>query len=181
METMSTVGETLEDALFISNAGLILLSPFLPRYFETLGMLENKTFRDVEAVTRAVHLLQYLATGQTETAEHFLVFNKILCDLPIESPIPLGIDITQEEIDLSASLLNAVLQNWEMMKNSSVENLCGSFILREGRLLEEKDRWDLHVEHQPFDVLLSSLPWTISMINLPWMQKRIDVEWQTKP
>lgn len=178
---MNTSEETPEEALFISNAGLVLLSPFLPRYFETLGILENKAFKDVEAATRAVHLLQYLATGQTETAEHLLVFNKILCGLPIESPIPLGIDITQEEIDLSASLLNAVLQNWEMMKNSSVENLCGSFILREGRLLEEKDRWDLYVEHKPFDLVLSSLPWTISMINLPWMQKRIDVEWQTKP
>lgn len=178
---MSTVGETLEEALFISNAGLIILSPFLPRYFDTLGMLENKTFRNVEAATRAVHLLQYLASGQTETAEHLLVLNKILCGLQIASPIPLDIDITEEEIDLSASLLNAVLQNWEMMKNSSVENLRGSFLLREGRLLEEKDRWGLHVEHKPFDVVLSTLPWTISMVNFPWMQKRIDIEWQTKP
>jgi|GEM_PF-1376676 len=181
LETVDTAGETLEEAVFVSNAGLILLSPFLPRYFETLGMLRNKAFKDVEAATRAVHLLQYLATGQTETAEHLLVFNKILCALPIESPIPIAIEITQEEVDLSASLLNAVLQNWEIMKNSSIENLCGSFLLREGRLLEEKDRWDLHVEHKPFDLVLSSLPWTISMINLPWMQKRIDVEWRTTP
>lgn len=90
--------------LFVSNADLILLWPFLPRYFETLGILDNKVFKDVEAASRAVHLLQFLATGQTETSEQLLVFNKIRCGLPVESSIPLSIEITQEEENHSTYL-----------------------------------------------------------------------------
>jgi len=173
--------DTIDDYIYINNAGLIILSAFLPRYFTTLEMLEDKQFKSDEAAKRAVLLLQYLATKQTETPEHLLVFNKILCGLSIHDPVPFSIELTDSEKELSQFLLNSVLQNWEMMKNSSIENFCGAFLLREGRLIEENKRWTLHVEHKPYDMVLEHLPWTISMINLPWMNKRIDVEWRTQP
>ncbi len=172
-------GPVLEDALYIHNAGLVILAPFLPRYFDALEMVKNQAFVSEEAAARGVHLLQYLASGLTETEEHLLVFNKILCGLPLETPVPLSIEPTEKELATSGQLLNSVLQNWEKMKNSPVENLRGTFFIREGRLLENEQSWQLKVESKSFDILLEFLPWTYSMVKLPWMSKRIDVEWKT--
>ncbi len=173
--------ESLEDHLFISNAGLVILAAFLPRYFDTLGMLEDKQFKNDEMAARGVLLLQYLATGQSEIPEYHLVFNKILCGLNIDFSVPQSIELSDEEEKMSSLLHTSVLQNWEMMKNSSIENFRGAFLLREGSLGEEETTWVLQVEHKPYDIVLSSLPWTISMVNLPWMKKRVKVEWRTQP
>lgn len=178
METDATL---LEEPIYIHNAGLVILAPFLKRYFQTLGLVEGRSFQDPEQAARAVHLLQYLVSGQSETPEHLLVFNKVLCGLPIETPIPISIEISEEEIEVSSQLLNSVLQNWDKMQNSTEENLRGSFLIRNGRLMEGTDRWSLTVEPASYDILLEFLPWTISTVMLPWMSKRVEVEWKTVP
>jgi len=172
--------ETKEEIIVVQNAGLILVAPFLPRLFGTLNLLENQMFTSVEAAVKSVHLLQYLATGLTETPEQSLVFNKVLCGLSLETPIPLRVELSEDEKDLCMSLLKAVLSNWEIMKNSSVVNLRGAFLLREGTLREQPDRWLLHVEKKTYDIVLDYIPWTISMVKLPWMEKRIEIEWKKK-
>jgi hypothetical protein len=169
-----------DEILLVPNAGLILVAPFLPRLFKSLNLLENQVFVDEAAACKAVHLLQYLATGQMETPEHLLVFNKILCGLPLETPVPLGAELSEAETDMCMSLLNAVIGNWEIMKNTSVTNLRGAFLLREGSLKEETERWFLHIEKKAYDIVLEYIPWTISMVKLPWMDKRIDIEWKKK-
>ncbi|NRB51208.1 MAG: hypothetical protein HRU41_26285 [Saprospiraceae bacterium] len=170
----------MEDSLYIHNAGLVILGPFLPRYFSELDMLEDKQFRSIEDAERAVLLLQYLCAGQTEMAEHLLVFNKVLCGLSISDPVPIEIELTDLEQEVSHLLFHSVLQNWEQMKNSSVENLQASFLLREGLLREEDNGWTLHVESAGYDILLEFLPWTLSIVSLPWMTKRIEVVWPTR-
>ena len=66
------------------------------------------------------------------------------------------------------------------MQNTSIPNLRGAFLIRDGLLSEKEDRWTLHVENKAYDIVLEYLPWTISMIKLPWMHKRIDVAWRKK-
>lgn len=171
--------DEFNETIYISNAGLVILAPFLPRFFQQLGRMEDGSFITAADAERAVHLLQYLASGQQETEEYLLAFNKILCGLPLDHPVPSSIEITAEETDMVNSLLSAVLQNWEKMSNSTIENLRGSFLLRDGRLEEEGDRSRLRVESKGFDILLSFLPWTISVVHLPWMEKRVEVEWRT--
>lgn len=173
--------DTVEEMIVVQNAGLVLLAPFLPRLFTQLNLLENKAFADEQAALKSVHLLQYLATGQTETPEHSLVFNKVLCGLSLETPVPLSVDLSEAEKEMCMSLLNAVLSNWEKMKNSSVPNLRGAFLLREGHLREQEDRWLLYIEKKAYDIVLDYIPWTFSMVKLPWMDKQIDVEWTKKP
>lgn len=170
----------MEDYLYIHNAGLVILSPFLPRYFSQLDMLEDEQFRSLEDAHRAVLLLQYLCSEQTETPEHMLVFNKVLCGLSVDDPVPSRIELTDSEKEVSHLLLNSVLQNWEQMKNSSVDNLRGAFILRDGRLKENENSRTLDVEPKPFDLILDYLPWTLSIISFPWMTNKIDVVWRTK-
>lgn len=169
-----------DEAITVHNSGLVILAPYLIRYFDTLHLLEKQAFIDAAAAERGVHLLQYMASRQTQTPEHLLVFNKILCGLPLHTPVSLGIDLTEEEEKLSAFLLNTVLQNWEIMRNSTVANLQGAFILRDGLLREKTDSWQLHIEKKSYDIVLDYLPWTVSMVKLPWMEKRIEVEWKKK-
>lgn len=169
----------MEDALLIHNAGLVILAPFLPRYFSKLNMLEDGIFKDAEAAMRGVLLLEYLVSGRTEVPEHELVFNKVLCGVEIAQPVLGFIELSEAEETISQQILEAVLGNWDKMSNSTVENLRGSFLMRGGLLLEKEEHWSLTVESVAYDILLNYLPWTISVTNLPWVTKRIETEWST--
>jgi hypothetical protein len=169
----------MEESLYIHNSGLSILVPFMPRYFERLNMLDGKAFRSEEDATRGVLLLEYLASGRTEVGEHELVFNKILCGLDVSTPVPTALELTEQETEISQQMLNAVLQNWNKMSNSTVEGLRSSFLLREGLLREQDEHWSLQVSSAPHDALLSFLPWSISVISLSWADKQLQVEWNT--
>jgi hypothetical protein len=170
---------TMEEVIYIHNSGLVILAPFLNRYFTMLDMLEDKVFRSEDDAVRGVLLLEYLASGRTEVAEQELVFNKVLCGLDITTPVPSTLKLTDEEIQASKQMLDAVLQNWDKMNNSTIANLRGSFLLWEGLLGEHNDHWSLKVSSAGYDILLSFLPWTISVISLSWVDKRLEVDWET--
>jgi hypothetical protein len=177
---MSTEEHPPDEAIFIENAGLVILAPFLPRYFTLLNRIPEGAFIGQGQAIRGAQLLQYAATGQTEHPEHLLVLNKILCGISPSTPLPLSIDLTEEEKTVTDQLLHAVLQNWDKMSNSSVENLRGSFLLRSGLLIESEGHWTLRIESAGYDVLLRFLPWTISVVQLPWMENDIAVDWNTQ-
>lgn len=166
-----------DDKIFISNAGLVILHPFLTTYFSRLGMVEKGNFVSEESRLRAVHLLQYLAFGTTEHEEHELVLNKILCNIPIEAPVVREIEITDEEKKISGELLHAVIANWEKLKNTSAESFQASFLQRDGALTHGEEGWNLKVEKRGYDVLLQTLPWGLGMIKISWMPEFIVVEW----
>lgn len=163
--------------MYIQNAGLVIAAPFLKKYFITLGLLDGEAFTDETAALRAVRLLEYVASGRTEAAEHELVFNKVLCGLPLTTPVPENIALTEHEVVTTRQLLKAVLYNWEQMGNSSVENLQGSFFMRNAQLNDAEDHWSLLVESAAYDVVLGFLPWTISVIHLPWMPIPVITTW----
>lgn len=169
----------LEEALYIHNAGLVILAPFLPRYFKMLEMTEEKQFINDTMAVRGAQLLHYLVTGQTSTPEHLMVLNKIMCGVDLLTPVPAELELNELEIETSNQLLNAILQNWDKMSGSTVENLRGSFLIRDGMILEHSDSWALKVESKAYDIILSFLPWAISMISLPWMEKQLETEWNT--
>jgi hypothetical protein len=166
-----------DNSFFISNAGLVLLNPFLPAFFETLGLIENNAFRDAGSTQRAIHLLEYLVTGSEQPLEAGLIFNKILCGWPIEMPLSRFTKLTEIEKNEARSMLEAVIAHWTALKNSSPEALQEAFLQHSGKLTHEDDSWRLVVETKPFDMLLQQLPWTISAIKLPWMQNILFVDW----
>ncbi len=167
----------IDEPLVVKNAGLVILQPFIPRYFDALGLVKNKFFVSQEAQFKAIHLLQYLATKQLETPENELVFNKILVGLPINTPVPLSVEISQEEIDFSESLLQGAIANWSRMKTMSPDALRSTFIIRNGTIKEEPDRWKLVVEKGGFDVLLRTISWGFTFVRFSWLEKSIFVEW----
>lgn len=169
--------DVLED-VYINNAGLVLLAPYLPRYFDMLGLMDGKEFKDLVAAERGAHLLQYLVNESTDSFEYQLVLNKLLCGVGTGVPICKSIDITDQEKEASESLLQGIIANWPVLKNTSVEGLRESFLQREAHLQLKADAWHLLVQTKAFDMLLDSLPWGYSTIKLAWMKNPIYVEWR---
>lgn len=164
-----------KEGIYIENAGLVLLHPFLSLYFEALGVINGD---EMLLPDRALCLLHYLATGQSKAPEYDLALPKILCGLSIFDPISNEGDITENESIESIALLSSVIIHWSALKNTGPDTLRGTFLLRPGKLfLREDGSWLLQVESHNFDVLIDQLPWGISMIKLPWMKQLLIVEW----
>lgn len=166
-----------DETLFVNNAGMVLLHPFISTYFSRVGLTEGVEFTSIDAQHKATHLLQYLVNNARQTPEEEMVLNKVLCGLPIDEPIVGEIEITDHEKETAHGLLNAVIQNWDKLKNTSVEGLQASFLQRAGMLTEREDGWMLKIEQRSFDLLLQTLPWGLSMIKYPWMNKTVYIEW----
>ncbi|WP_316815117.1 contractile injection system tape measure protein [Pedobacter nyackensis] len=165
------------DKLYVGNAGLVLLHPFLGTYFTRLNLIEKGQFTDLEARGRAVHLLQYLAFKTSENPEHELVLNKILCNYPLHEPLPLEITMTTEEINLSAELLQVVIQRAGKLSASSEDGFRVSFLQRDGVITETAEEWTLRVDQRGYDLILQTLPWAFGMIKFQWMDKPMITEW----
>ena len=171
-DSFSKTGE-----IFINNAGLVILWPYLPRFFQSLGLVEGKQFVDVAAMHRAAGLLQFLADGLPETPEYLLAFNKVLCGLPWDEVLEFGEPVTEAEAEECDVFLQAVIANAPVLKNMSVDGFRGTFLLRKGMLRPLADMWELHVEKETYDVVLNQFPWSWKLVKLPWLEKVVVVEW----
>lgn len=166
------------DHLFISNAGLVIIHPYLPTLFERLNLFENKTFKDEESRAYAVCLLEYLVRGETTIEEPNLALNKLFCGWPMTSALASLPKLSEDDKKLGDSLLEAVIQNWNALGDITINGFRESFLVREALLSQKSEEWQLKVEQKAFDILLTQLPWTISSVLLPWMNKRVSVEWK---
>jgi hypothetical protein len=175
---LSFEGEAFLEEILVRNAGQVLATPYLPRLFGMLGLLEGSGFRDEERAGRAAHVLQYLVDESTDAPEHVLSLNKILCGLPPETPVMRVSDLTEEEKDAVDGLLRAMIAHWGKLGNTSAQGLRQSFFQRDGRLRLRENSWRMLVETRAFDMLLDGLPWAFSVIRHPWMTRTLYVEWR---
>lgn len=167
-----------ENGIFISNAGIVLLHPFLSTFFGRLQLTTGGRFHNTATTEKAVHLLHFLATGKTDSEEHELVIPKLLCELPIQYALRESIELTGEEKEEAENLLAAAIDQWEKLKNISNDALRENFLQRSGKLYTKNDLRYLQVENGSLDVLLDYLPWTLSIVKLPWMKEMLRIEWR---
>lgn len=182
MENNSLVeGQTeFSEVLIISNAGLCLFSPWLPRLFNILGYLDKdqKSFKDTASKIRAVFLLQYFVNSdEKEYRETELTFNRLLVSLPMHIPLPECLILTEMEKDTADSLMTSVKANWRELQNTSVRGFQQSFIARMGHMEQQEEKWLLIVDQKAFDILLRHVPWGFKQIHFPWLKKYIQVNW----
>ncbi len=163
--------------LYITQAGLVLLHPFIQTYLDAVGLLVEDAFRDRQTQQQALYLLHYLATGQTAAPEPELVLPKLLCGWPLNDPVAPDPDLPDATLAEGEALLQTVIGHWQALKNTSPDGLREGFLQREGKLTCTDNGWKLRVEQKAIDVLLSRLPWGISMVTLPWMDGLLAVEW----
>jgi hypothetical protein len=166
-----------KSGIYIRNAGLILLWPFLKNYFAALGLLAGEKFKSTEEQHKAALLLQYALDGKKKFAEHQLPLNKILCGLPVDEPLRTDLKISKKEIEETEELIESAIETWKAIGKVSVEGFRQSFLQREGRLQQTENGWNLKVERKTIDVLLDKIPWMISMVRLKWMKQMIYVDW----
>jgi hypothetical protein len=161
--------------IYIQNAGLILLSPFLQTFLEAGDLLkDNKIINPA----KALHAIQYLVTFHTQTPEYELQLNKILCGLPVNAPIPFEIELPEKVLQEAHQLLETVIEYWYALKNTTPSGLQEGFLQRRGKLtLKANGDWLLQIEHKSYDILLESLPWAYNLVKLPWMEQLLWVEY----
>lgn len=169
--------KTFTEGIRIQNSGLVLIWPYLSRLFETTGYLTEGTFTDVAAQQKAVLLLHYLVYKELPEDESPLVLAKILCGLHPAETVSVKGEVGEKWDEIRTELWDAVRSNWDKLKNTSIEGLIESFVIREGILKSVPATWQLTVERKTIDVLMSSLPWPISVIKLKWSKELLTVAW----
>jgi hypothetical protein len=176
-ETDEIIIKPGSQSVYLINAGIIILHPFLTELFTQIGLIEDQKWVNVLKQQKAAAVLEYLATGDNVFFEFDLPLNKILCGIELDDVI-----IPQKELSAKIkseceNLLNQVIQHWSVLKNTSAEALRETFFMRNGKLSKVDNGWLLQVEHKSLDLLLSHLPWGIGLIKLPWMKEMLHVEW----
>jgi hypothetical protein len=167
-----------EDGIYISNAGLVILHPFLHPFFKNLSLLdEDNQFISLDAQIRSAVILYYLQSGQEDYKEWEMPLNKILCGMATDELIPNDITLSNQEKAESDLLLKTVIEYWGALKKASIEAVQTTFLIREGKITFKENHWLIQVERTGVDILLDRLPWGIGTIKLPWLKELIYVEW----
>ena len=167
-----------EEGIFVQHAGIVLIHPFLSSLFKHLQLVEEGNFTGTQSRQKAIGLLHYIATGTASAQEYELVIPKMLCEWPLQMPVEKDMEINEDALDEADNMLQAAIEQWGILKNTSVEGLRESFLQRRGKLYIKNDVLRLQVETSSIDILLDQLPWSVSMIKLPWMKKILRVEWR---
>ncbi|WP_230406370.1 contractile injection system tape measure protein [Flavobacterium fluviale] len=162
--------------LYLDNAGLVLIHPFLKSLFENCKLLnKDNTITHPET---AAHLLHYIATGKEQDYENAMGFEKFLCNIPLAQPIERNIVLSEEMKKEAVAMLQAVVSNWEVMKTASAELLQNEFLQRPGKLsIKGDDTPTIIIERKTQDILLDKLNWNLSIIKLAWKKRILYVNW----
>lgn len=176
-EQMQDDTDLEKESVFIQAAGLVLLHPFLSELFEQTALWDGESWLSDEAQLRAVLLLLYLTYGDVDVPEYRLLLHKILAGLELETVLQAVPALTPEELSACDELLDAVIQHWKALRNTSPDGLREGFLLREGKLTPSDKGYRLHIEKRTEDILLSHLPWGYSIVQLPWMSGLLNISW----
>jgi hypothetical protein len=167
------------EGLLGSNAGLVLLHPFLHYFFMEFGLLEGNIFKHEQAQGTAVHLLHYLATGEEHTPDFELLFEKYLCGMSFTTITNRHHKLTSAMKTEADVLLQSVIKHWSVLKNTSPEGLREGFLQRKGKLIVNSNGHKIIMERNTLDILLQQISWNISLVKLPWIDTLIHVEWDS--
>ena len=90
----------------------------------------------------------------------------------------MGPIISQLEKEEVLNMMEAAIQQWAILQNTSVDGLRESFLQRSGKLYRTVGDIRFTIEKKAIDLLLDHLPWNISIIKLPWLKELIRVDWR---
>jgi hypothetical protein len=166
-----------KEAVYVENAGLVLLNPFLQHCFQDLGWMTGNEFLDGEAQENAVLLVAYMACGENEISEARLPLAKLLCGMELDHPVRAQVDLPDRALTEADNLLLAANGYWERAGKLTPAQFREAFLMREGRLTQMGSGWDLKVDRHTIDILLEFLPWSFGTIKLPWMPGMLSVDW----
>jgi len=166
------------DEVYVDTSGLVLLWPFLERFFERLGLIgEDRQFTTEASALQGVALLEALATGDPDPLELRLALPKVLCGRDLESDFQLEHPLSPEQLAEAEALLTAAIDRAGVLGDLSISGFHATFLQRRGALTTRDGAWLLQVERQAHDLLLDRFPWSWGWVKLPWMPHPMQVEW----
>jgi hypothetical protein len=166
------------DELYVDDAGLVILWPFLGHFFLHAGLLDrDHRFADEQAPMQAIALLSQLAIENPEPPEFRVPLAKLLCGLSPEDSFALERPPAPEQLDECERLLAAVIGHASILRDMPVASFRETFLQRSGVLSVRDGAWLLQVERQSHDLVLDRFPWSWSWVKLPWMPDPLRVEW----
>jgi len=175
-ETVMSRESIIKDMdLTTEKAGLILVHPFLFRFFNGIELLTED--KQIDDIGKACMLLHYIATETEEVTDVELTLEKILLGIPLETVVNYQTPLTEKDKNLCEELLLAVLEHWVVLKKSTINTLRDMFLKREGELTMTDKNIKLKVERAAQDILLEKVPWNISLLRSKWMDTMMHVEW----
>ena len=167
-----------EEGIFVANAGIVLLHAFLPTLLNRLQLVNNGRYANEQAQQKALYLIHYIATGKTDAEEHELIIPKVLCAWNLNKPVEKKIELTAEELNEAENMMLSAIEQWTVLKNTSIDGLREGFLQRNAKLYTRNNNVYLLMENKSIDVLLDQLPWNLSIVKLPWMKEILRVEWR---
>ena len=167
----------VSEDIFIENAGLVILHPFISGLFGHLQLLTDGKFEKRANQHLGAKILQFLVYGENDLTENSFVLNKILCGMDVFDVLELSQEIEAASKEECEKLLQDVIGHWAILKNTSVDGLRETFLQRNGKISRTENGWKLKVERKTVDILMNKLPWGIGMIKLPWMNEMMYVDW----
>jgi hypothetical protein len=169
--------ERLEE-LHTGDAGLVILWPFLERFFHQVGLIDqDRRFIGAHARMQAIALLSQLSLADPEPPEFRLPLAKLLCGLAPDDAFALASPLAPAQLAECERLLAAVIDHASILRGMAVASFRATFLQRAGVLSVRDGAWLLQVERQAHDLVLDRFPWSWSWVKLPWMSDPLRVEW----
>ncbi|MBK7826425.1 contractile injection system tape measure protein [Nannocystis sp.] len=166
------------DELYVEDAGLVILWPFLDRFFLRVGLLDDeRRFIDEPASMQAIALLAQLASEDPDPPEFTLPLAKLLVGRSPTDSFTLARPLAGPQIDECERLLAAVIAHATILRDMPVASFRATFLRRPAALTTRDGAWTLQVEARTHDLVLARFPWAWSWVKLPWMPDPLRVEW----
>ena len=166
------------DELYVEDAGLVILWPFLDRFFLRVGLLDDeRRFIDEPASMQAIALLAQLASEDPDPPEFTLPLAKLLVGRSPTDSFTLARPLAGPHIDECERLLAAVIAHATILRDMPVASFRATFLRRPAALTTRDGAWTLQVEARTHDLVLARFPWAWSWVKLPWMPDPLRVEW----
>ena len=164
--------------ILCTNAGITLIWPYLPAFFKSQNWVREKKFVSTQHIHQAIQCLHYMATGRELEDETEAPVYKLLCGLNYYDLVGLDEALPETVKNEANELLLNVIQNWKVLKGTSLDGLREGWLQRSGRLRSEQNGFLIDMEPSAIDILLDKVTWPISTILLPWNPKIIHVKWK---
>jgi len=175
---VNIASDKLDDEIFVVNAGIVLLHPFISSLFSRLSLTHEGKFMDELFRQKAIYVLHYLTTGRDEAEEFELLIPKLLTGYSLEETITMPVILESNEKEEAFNLLEVAIEKWKILGSTSAAAFQESFLQRGGKLFFKDQAFHLQIEQGPFDMLIDHLPWNLSIMKLPWMKFMLKVEWR---
>lgn len=162
--------------IYVKNAGLVLLSPFIIQLFQSIDLPEHNGFNNNKRKSIALALLQHLADPEAPWLEYEIPLIKLLCGFDV-SDMAVPVDVDEKLKVQTEEMLSQFLSQEQVFRNISLEGFRNAFLQREGVLRLYGNHAVLVVNRETFDIVLDKIQWDYHIIRYPWMKFPLMVEW----